>query len=386
MILRIAAAVFDEPSPEQSRSLLELVFHNQSGSQAPILRALPEQEELDGQGPFWRWLDGLGNRRVDVLELFERGGLEESMLPVAEPTVRAGVWRRARAIDATVEARAVSDWPALRLTVADALDLVKEPVHFRLEDELNDMDFVGWLAPATMRVDLYALVRGAGRVQVHGGGTGGIKRWLDGLERKQELGSDEQRRLWRTWVLFDKDAGKRDAREPSESTKDLMASCERVIAKHGIPFTWVCLQRREIESYVPDDGLRRTGAQGSREAAKLIEAWRAHPNRQAFAWAYDMKKGLRGDLLPEVSSRRRAELESQQGAVPGGEELKEPFCQLPKDERRTLHNGFGEAVLNKSLRKEPPSSWLLQLGNEYDRGPSDQPPRQALVQSIFDRI
>jgi len=386
MILRIAADVFESPSEGETLSLLELIFHDQSRAHGPILRLWPEHEELNDRGAFRRWLGHLGDRGPEVLALFNLGAVRESMLSVVQPSYAVGVGRRSRMLDVRVESRPHSDWPALRLTVADALELVKEPIHLRLEDEYNDMAFVCWLAPPTTRDDLRVLLRDAGRVHTHGGGTGTIGRWLGRLEDEPVLQPDEQRRLWRTWVLFDKDAGAQDARDPSKTAKSLMLTCERVVAKHHIPFTWICLQRREIESYVPDEGLRSTGSTGSAKAAKLIRQWRAHPDRQAYAWAYDMKNGLLGDLVPEITSVRRTALRSKNAGPPGGGELKEPFRGLSKDERRILERGFGGNLLNGPLHENPPPRWLLEIGNEYDRGPVHQVSRQALLQSIFDRI
>lgn len=395
MILRLAVGLFHSPSPVESkllRSLLLSLLDRDGDPQPPILRLDPEEEEVDEHGVCRRWLDRQGELGADIREVLELGGIREATLPTAPPAPKAadwshgaGAWRRAPLIDVTVEPRSVSDWPNLRLTLVDALELVREPLHFRLEDANNDFEFVGWLAPPSSRRDLERLRHAPARVHVHGGGTSKIQGWLDDLIKSPVLLPEQQRRLWRTWVLFDRDAGDLDARTPSKTVQTLVDSCEQVIRKHRIPFTWVCLQRREIESYVPDDGLRRTGAPGSVQAAKLLREWRARPDRQEYAWAYDMKIGLRGDLLRGISDSRREAIKRHQ-AIPSGNELKAPFDCLDKETRRALRAGFGDSVLNEPLHDTPARTWLHQIANEYDRGPAHQIPRASLVQSIFDRI
>lgn len=395
MILRLAASLFEAPSIQQSRLLRRLLqsLHGRDGdSLPPVLRIEPEAAETDEHGPFHGWLERQGEFGTDVRELLELGKLSEATLPAAPLGLeveawshRSGAWRRALPLDVTVELRPQSDWPSLRLTLPDALDLVHEPLQLRLEDELNDRAFIGWLASAASRRDFLQLANAPARVQPHGGGTGGLKRWLDGLAQRRELSPDEQRRLWRTWVLFDKDAGALDAREPSSGSKALIELCEEVIRQHRIPFTWVCLQRREIESYVPD-GFRGNGVAGSMEAMKILRQWRSRPDRQELAWAYDMKEGLKGDLVPGLSKQRQAEIQASQHDPPAGNELKEPFKDLDKDTRRVLLCGFGDNVLNKPLHDSRAPDWLHQIAHEYDRGPAHQFPRLALLQSIFDRI
>lgn len=391
MILRLAATLFEAPTVQQSRLLRRLLESTHEPLLPPILRIEPEDAETDEHGPFIRWLGRQGELGRDVQEGLALGRLGESMLPAAPPREReewsfeAGAWRRARPLDVTVEPRDESDWITLRLGLADANELVLEPLHLRLEDEINDREFIGWLAAASSRDDFLRLTRSPARVHPHGGGAGGLKRWLDGLARRPALSPAEQRGLWRTWVLFDKDSGALDAREASKSAKELVDLCEGVIRKHGIPFTWVCLQRREIESYVPD-GLRRTGVAGSAEVMRLLRQWRARPDRQEHAWAYDVKKGLKGDLIPDLSEPRRSEILASQHEPPSGSELKEPFRSLDKDTRRVLLRGLGDDVLIKAFHDDRTPDWLHQIAHEYDRGPAHQLPRTALLQSIFDRI
>jgi len=383
MILRLAASLFEALDAKESdllrRLLQQLLYHGD------VFRLVPAAEETNVEGAFCRWLDRQGEFGEVVRELLAIGGLQEASLPSTQPGHQARAWRRAPALDVTVEPRPESDWPSLRLTLADAHDLAKEPLHLRYEDELNDPEFIAWLAEPSSRRDLALLTSAPARVYHHGGGTGGIKRWLNELVRLEALSPVHQRRLWRTWVLFDKDAGKLDARTPSSSSDDLMTLCEQVIAKHGIPFTWVCLQRREIESYVPD-GFRGNGVAGSAEAMKILRRWRSRPDRQEHAWAYDMKEGLKGDLVPGLSKQRQAEIQASQHDPPAGNELKEPFKDLDKDTRRILLCGFGDDVLNKPLHDSRVPDWLHQIAHEYDRGPAHQFPRLALLQSIFDRI
>lgn len=385
MIVRIDVSVFEELAAHEGKALRSLLQQLVDHGDNDVLRLVPETDEIDPAGALDRWLKAQGELGAEVRELLALGSLQEAALPLIQPGHQRRTWRRAPFLDVTVERRSQSDWPGLRLTLGDAVDLAREPLHLRYEDERNDSAFVGWLASSNRR-DLLALMNAPGRVAVHGGGSGGIKRWLNELGQIPTLSAEQQRRLWRTWVLFDKDAGDLDAREPSGAAITIMDLCEEVIRLHRIPFTWVCLQRREIESYLPDEGMRSTAAAGSTLAAKRLREWRSRPDHQHLAWAYDMKRGLMGDLTPDVSTERRRQLEGGRDALPSGEELKAPFRGLDRETRRILRDGFGGNVLNAPLHASPPPGWLHQLANEYDRGPLHQLPREALIQSIFDRV
>lgn len=293
-------------------------------------------------------------------------------------------WRLARAYDLRVERRAASDWPALCLTLADAIELLHEPLHLVLENAFNDFAFVCHLAGPTNGPVLRELNKLSRRLQVHGGGAGEAKKWLGALT-EPPLSPDKWRRALRTWVLFDQDAGDTDAREPSSAAEKMMEACEQVHAAFPAGLSWICLRRREIESYVPDRGLRAEAPPNRLPVAEQIITWRGDPAYRAHAWAFDLKKGLSGDLKSRVPKPDRDAVKARQ-ALPTAAMVKQPFDSLPDADVAALAYGLGEGRLNDALTHDPQPAWTADIPAEYDRGPDHQAPRPDLIQSLLDRI
>lgn len=281
-----------------------------------------------------------------------------------------------------VERRPASDWKGRTLTISDAADLLREPVHLVLENERTDLAFVCMLAGPTDGKTLRELVDQPGKIRVHGGGGGEAKKWLGALSEPSPTAAT-WRKLLRTWVLFDKDADSLDATEPSRSAKDLMALCKDLTTMHGQCLSWVCLLRREAESYVPKEGLEKEATAERLDFVRHVAAWRENLLFAPWAWALDLKKGLRGDLLPLPKDdlwnlkEKKIPLEAHM--------LKSPFTQLSAQDISILEYGFGDR-LGKAFLVIPPPDWASKVSAEYDRGPVEQAPRDLFVQSIFDRI
>ncbi len=302
-----------------------------------------------------------------------------SIGPGSPPT-----WRLANGFDVRVERRTMSDWGALRLTLADATDLLREPVHLVLENELNDLAFVFHLAGPTLGPDLRRLHAAPGRLHVHGGGGGQAKAWLEDLIRPP-LTAEKWRRALRAWVLFDQDAGELDARDPSRHANDMMVLCERAHAMFPAGLTWSCLRRREIESYVPDVGLQTQARASHRAMVQQIIEWRRTPHTAPLAWAFDLKLGLHGDLHPSLAQDILKAVKQRKRTLTAAM-LKTPFDALSPTEVAALEEGFGKRSLTDALTADPPWGWTSDIPAEYDRGPAHQAPRLALLQSLFDRI
>ncbi|MBK7758946.1 MAG: hypothetical protein IPI35_21625 [Deltaproteobacteria bacterium] len=114
-----------------------------------------------------------------------------------------------------MERIAASDWRTLQLTLADALALVQEPLHLYLENGRNDLRVCEALCQPNDRQTLSRLEDAPARLFEPGGGTGELEVRLKRLAEKPALGDVELRRLWKTWVMFGKDAGPDDATAPS---------------------------------------------------------------------------------------------------------------------------------------------------------------------------
>ncbi|HWN70384.1 MAG TPA: hypothetical protein VNM90_22240, partial [Haliangium sp.] len=74
-----------------------------------------------------------------------------------------------------VKRRIQTDWTNRRLTVADAADLVQEPVHWAVENRRTDTSFVLHLAESANRAILRECLTRPTRIQTVGGGSGEIK-------------------------------------------------------------------------------------------------------------------------------------------------------------------------------------------------------------------
>ncbi len=304
-------------------------------------------------------------------------------------------WHLPGSLEIRVERRPTSDWKNRLLTLTDAVDLLREPVHLVLENERTDLAFLGHLAGATNGAALRGLVAAPGRIAPHGGGGGEAKRWLEGLTRGAPTAA-QWRRMLRAWVLFDQDAGDADAREPSPSAvATSMRACEDVVSTFGIGLSWICLRRREIESYVPDRGLLATSLAAHAPLVHQVIAWRADPALAPHAWAFDLKNGLRGDLRAALPPADRKALKERTLPL-AAHMLKPPFDGLTTAEVALLDQGLG-ARLGAALLAAPAPAWVADLPAEYRSQacptqrfpPHPTPPSRpgpSSVQSLFDRM
>lgn len=299
-------------------------------------------------------------------------------------------WHLAESFDTFVERRAASDWPNLRLTLPDALALLREPVHLVLENEWNDFAFVAHLAGPTTGPMLRGLKDVSGKLHIHGGGGGAAKAFLKNL-LEHPVTPSKWRRVLRAWVLFEQDAGETDARDPSAEAGRMRQVCEEVQAAYAHRLSWACLRRREIESFVPDVGLQAIMAAAPHRAAmaQQILQWRSAPAYTRHAWAFDFKKGLKGDLRSDLDDATRKAAKPPDGPV-DATMLKAPFDALTPPEVTALASGLGERLLNLEFNAAP--TWTARIPDEYDRGPfgpsphPDQAPRVELIQALIDRL
>jgi hypothetical protein len=263
-------------------------------------------------------------------------------VPPALEATQPRTWHLPGSLEIRVERRSTSDWGSRLLTVADAADLLREPVHLVLENARTDLAFLGHLAGPTNGATLRALVSRPAKIETHGGGGGEAKRWIEALTRGA-LTAEKWRRMLRAWVLFDQDAGDADVRHPSANALALMKTCEGVVSAFGVGLSWICLRRREIESYVPDSGLRAESLAAHASLVQQVISWRANPLLAPHAWALDLKKGLRGDLRPALPTADRTALKER--AIPlAAHMLKPPFDGLTPAEVISLDCGLSERL------------------------------------------
>ena len=186
-----------------------------------------------------------------------------------------------------------------------------------------------------------------GRIVTHGGGGGEAKKWLEALTENPPTPAT-WRRMLRAWVLFDNDAGDSDVRDLSRSAAALINLCEDVVSIHGGGLSWICLHRRRSSRTSPTLGstLRRSRHAG---VVAHVISWRADPAWTSWAWALDLKKGLRGDLRENLSQGDRKALKEGKIALEA-HLLKAPFAGLSAGDIRILERGLADRLAMPSVR------------------------------------
>lgn len=304
-------------------ALIELLALGQGGRHAMVARAPRTALEA--------WLTGLecaAPRLVAALQAVLSDGFD------------AAAASSDQCATLQVQATPQSDWELGHLTVADAIRVLRAPLKLLVENGRADFHFLLCLARPTDRKWLQT-VRDLGWLEVQSaGGLGEIKLVLEDLATLPANWKpvDQVRRL-RTWAMFDRD---KDPKTPGEPSQDSLASrtaCEAI--QRPWPLCFFQLGRRAIENYLPwsclDDWFktRKKAGDPSREPEieRVLGFWIGDP---AEAFQYRMK-GLSGGLAGLFE---------------------------------TLIARYGDDAFD----------------TEYNRGPQGQPTREAVLQSIRDRI
>lgn len=387
--------LFDPHNQEEAVALADLfstIARYQPPTPALLTAPLWNSDPEANNGPIDTWL---AQRHTHEAFAF-REALAKSLHHITQRPSGTGLsaegnlphWHLEGSFTIYVERRSSSDWKNQLLTLTDAADLVREPLQLLLENSRNDLTFLKHLAGPTDGQTLLDLGAEPGRLEIHGGGCGEIKKWLEKLKMQETAGriSAVWRKLLRTWVMFDRDAGELDAFQPSKDAVELLELLKQLHDDWGGGPSWVCLGRREIESYVPDEGLRQAASQQHQKVlAKKVIEWRNDMKRAPWAWNMDLKKGLRGDLRANLDQQTRGDLKNN--LIPlEASMLKSPFDTLGSEDVGLLEHGFGERRLREGMGKNPPPEWINAIPTEYDRGPSGQVPRLELIQSLFDLV
>jgi hypothetical protein len=283
MQITLDESLFGRPSDEEALNLVALLLLVARDETQHIVRTDPIYEPANDRTALHAWLESRpahenrAFRSVLARSLLNaRGPRNEATIDGQTPP-RFGLPGR---LSVHVERGVTSDWRARRITLADAVDLLREPVHLMLENERTDRTFVLFLAEPTNRDMLRKLIDAPGRIHSHGGGSGEMKRWLEGLLAGEPTHA-VWRRMLRTWVLFDRDTSDEDALTPSRSAVQIMELCEKVVAKLGPGLTWTCLGRREIESYIPDPALLDESTDLQKPCVRRVTTWRSRDDRKA---------------------------------------------------------------------------------------------------------
>ncbi|HYO67015.1 MAG TPA: hypothetical protein VEU33_13125, partial [Archangium sp.] len=355
MRLVLDRALFAAESQEEALALLQLFIA--AGSDLQFQALLTDPPYLPGgeNGPIDDWLNSRGVLEAHAFrQVLTTGPLIHAGRPVgggSSDSLMPRRWHLTGPLTVRVERRLASDWKSRALTLADAVGLLREPVHLVLENSRTDKAFLTLLAGPTNGDTLRKLMDQPGRIEVHGGGGGEVKKWVEALAEDPPT-PDIWRKLLRAWVLFDKDAGELDVCNLSVSASALMETCEDVVSIHGEWLSWVCLLRREIESYVPDSGLLEEATREQEGFVNRVISWRADSLRAPWAWALDFKKGLRGDLRADLPQDVRQRVTERKTPLDASM-LKPPFEGLSFEELGALERGLGKNRLSDALCAKP---------------------------------
>lgn len=289
--MRVAAALFADE--RYRRDLVELLGCVERGH---IVEVDPlDAPEVDA------WLGGLGTLGVEYRFLLELA---------IEDAARSAISVQARVVD---EPASTWDYEPLRLTLGDAMALLRRPLALLVENKRRDgacLKAVGWRYRRLLErlEDQY-------RLEIaHGGG----------LEEMRQQILEQGARLWRqrTFAVFDSDA--LIPQQPSARSTALGQTCRNAgVSYHRL---W----RRAAENYLPPAILLgwAKGLSGKRRETHLKRA-KAF-SRLKFAEQrhhYNMKSGHRGDAKRKDRDLGRA-----------------LFEKLDEPTMRALHEGFGNAI------------------------------------------
>jgi hypothetical protein len=287
------------------------------------------------------------------------------------------------------------------LTATDALRLLSTPLRLLLENRRADFLFLLRVAPTKQRERLKDAVRRGWIEPEQAGGLGEMRIRL--MELFTAPTSDDLSRIQRLrlFAMFDRDSDENDRSQPSRDSKAMNDMCG-ARWHHTDPWQlqYLQLHRRSIESYIPTNRLRlwgathRTGRDATRyeQRVRSLERLRVAADPR-IAWQFNMKDGLLRDMRP--TDRKRVSL---QCAPRGGAEAIAPdelgtyianayldplFRSLSARDRGSLAFGFGDDVAQ--VFYDGGLEWDPEFQSEYDRGPTTQPSRAAIMDSLFSR-
>lgn len=312
----------------------------------------------DRTDPVNRWLQGLSAAQAKRVRLVLDNGPNVALI------------RHRQAPKIRIAHDKPSHWEGNppRLTVADALRLMRTPLKIVGENRRNERAFLRWLAAPIYRKALDE-AEAKGWIEFEQGG--GITEIYKRVNNLKKPGSNV--RIWverlRLWVMFDRDALPADCTKPSETSEELRKLCSSL--DRSWPLGAHQLTRRAIENYLPKDALRKwakqvTGINERKQRDARVDAFFDLRVSDQVRHSFHMKKGLRGDLRNEVLN----EIEAQKRQVRDAD-LAPPFRGLPDQVRLALENGFSNAGALFHELKDPP--------------PPEIPESQTLPQSIFER-
>lgn len=245
------------------------------------------------------------------------GSIDEGSRQAYQQAIkRAG--RAAKGLDRDVatlriDQMARPDWDdhIATLPLDDALKVLDQKLGFLLENHVNDWNFLLSIMPQSQRERLLHAKKNDWVEPLHGGGSSILAQLKKRLEQPHQA--------LRTVMMFDSD--RLHPKELAATWKPGDAGigdhqCDayrwEVAANDAIPNRYWRLQRRFIESYMPESELIQAVPEG--KSAVLEAYWRMSPTQR---WFYNLKEGFakdekhplrQGDLYANISDSDKAVL------------------------------------------------------------------------------
>lgn len=279
-----------------------------------------------------------------------------------------------------------SNWESARLCLHDAVRLLRTPLGLLLENRRADLHFLLALAPPTHRQQLKSALDHGWIEVLHGGGLGDMEALIKELRSEMSTSIGQKARLLRLWVMFDRDSAPGDRSQPSPSSERMKALCEdsAPAAKWPWPLSYHQLGRRAIENYLPERLLRewqaaRSGDEKTKRRRAVDALCELRKTRPLAAHQLHMKKGLYGDLAPEIQKDIKEKARDIQD-----QELDPLFRGLDDSVRKALTSGFKDAA---QLFVRDFAGLEEAFRAEFEREPKDhEPSRNAILNSLFARL
>jgi hypothetical protein len=249
--------------------------------------------------------------------------LRASYSRTAEFSARTASLMASNASTIYIAGDGAAEWrdPISRVSIDEALDVLREPLGVFVENADNDWQFVvGLMRPAEREQVKKHLSKGW-LVALHGGGA-------TLPERIRDRASSPYRAL-RTFAVFDS-----DRRHPVELEDDWSPTGQEAcqgfvveqVANQCLSSRYWRLERRFIESYMPIEEISAT-ISGNIPREAPIAFSRMSKDEQ---WYFNMKKGFSGDSPIENAHRNRG-----------------MYADVSEGDRIILHHGFGRKLADR---------------------------------------
>lgn len=130
------------------------------------------------------WLSSRSSSEADDFRALLVNGIQVAAAARSQPAsdvVQPRRWHLPGQLEIRVERRTESDWAGQILTIVDAVALLREPVHLVVESSTTEPAFLRHLAGPTDGTLLRTLIAQPGRIEIHNGGGGQVKTWIEAL-------------------------------------------------------------------------------------------------------------------------------------------------------------------------------------------------------------